>query len=118
MFVFLLPVFPLRAACRCIRASLAAVAFAGLHAFSLPAAPRAHLAPAADADRRAQHAVRNAAQTAARAALRAVHAGHPLTPTGYTLLGAALAVAALVSLLCAPAAADPEGPLRQRLQVA
>jgi hypothetical protein len=118
MFVFLFPVFSLRAACRCIRAWLAAAALTGLHAFALLAAPRAHLAPATGAGRRSKHAVRNVAQTATRAALRAIHAGHPLTPTGYTLLGASLAVAALVSLICAPAGADAECPLRQRLQFA
>jgi hypothetical protein len=118
MFVFLFPVFLLRVACRCVRAWLAAAGLTALHAFALLAAPRAHLAPATGAGRPSKHTVRNAAQTATRAALRAIHAGHSLTPTGYTLLGAAFAVAALVSLLCVPAGTDAECPLRPRLQFA
>ncbi|MEX3687267.1 hypothetical protein AB3X91_04640 [Paraburkholderia sp. BR14263] len=114
MFVFLFPVFQLRAlraVCRRARALMAAAALACLHGFAFAAAVRA---TPAGARRRSLHLARRVAHVAARGALRTVHAGHPLTPTGYVLLGATVAAAALVSLLCASACActsEPERPL-------
>jgi len=119
MFVFLFPVFQpraLRAVCRRARVRLAAAALACLHGFAFAAVVRAR---PAGVRRRSMHLARRAAHMAARGALRTVHAGHPLTPTGYVLLGATVAAAALVSLLCASASAsEPEHPLWQRLRFA
>lgn len=119
MFVFLFPVFQLRALqahCRRARILMAAAALACLHGFAFAAAVRA--APVG-VRRRSLHLARRAAQMAARGALRTVHAGHPLTPTGYAFLGATVAAAALVSLLCATASAsEPERPLWTRSRFA
>ncbi|MEM5403741.1 hypothetical protein [Paraburkholderia unamae] len=114
MFVFLFPVFQLRAlraVCRRARMLVAAAALACLHGFAFAAAVRA---TPAGVRRRTMHVARGAAHMAARGALRTVHAGQPLTPTGYVLLGATVAAAALVWLLCASACActsEPERPL-------
>lgn len=129
MFAFLFPVFQLRllrAACRHLPAWIAAAALACLHAFVLAAGARTLPGPRvavrqatpAGVRHRSRHLARRTAHTAARCALRTVHAGHPLTPTGYALLGATVAAAALVSLLCAPNAAEPERPLFSRLRFA
>ncbi|MEX3916507.1 hypothetical protein AB4Y43_09755 [Paraburkholderia sp. BR10872] len=90
---------------------MAAAALACLHGFAFAAAVRA---TPAGVRRRSLHLARRVAYVAARGALRTVHAGHPLTPMGYVLLGATVAAAALVSLLCASACActsEPERPL-------
>jgi len=114
MFVFLFPVFQLRAlraVCFRARGFVAAAALACLHGIAFAAAIRA---TPAGVRLRTLHVARRAAHMAARGALRTVHAGHPLTPTGYVLLGATVAAAALVSLLCASATActsEPERPL-------
>ncbi|MCP3728171.1 hypothetical protein M3I53_34550 [Paraburkholderia sp. CNPSo 3272] len=119
MFVFLFPVFlprVLRAVCRRARMRVAAAVLACLHGFAFAAAVRA---TPAGVRRRSLHLARRAAHMAARGALRTVHAGHPLTPTGYVLLGATLAAATLVSLLCACACAcEPERPLWPRSRFA
>ena len=119
MFVFLFPVFQrraLRAGCRRARILMAAAALACLHGFACAAAVR--VAPEG-AHRRSPHLARRAAQMAARSALRTVHAGHPLTPTGYALLGATVVAAALVSLLFDDAcASEPERPLWPRSRCA
>jgi hypothetical protein len=107
MFVFLFPVIRRRACARLVSTVLAC-----LHVVSLAAVPRARIDSSASPMRRSQQALHATTQMAARAALRTVHAGHPLTPTGYVLLGAALIVAALASLICSPCANDPERPLR------
>ncbi|WP_224040918.1 hypothetical protein [Paraburkholderia unamae] len=78
---------------------------------------RVHEATTAGARRRSLHFVHRTAHLAARGALRTVHAGHPLTPTGYALLGATVAAAALVSLLCA-CASQLERPLRPSVRFA
>ena len=112
MFVLLFPVFQLRvwrAGCRRARTLMAAAALACLHGFAFAAAVRS--APAG-VRRRSLHLARRAAHMAARGALRTVHAGHPLTPTGYAFLGATLAAAAMVSLLCASASASASEPER------
>ena len=117
MFVFLFAVFrlhALRAVCRRARILVGVAALACLHGFAFASAARA---TPAGVRRRSMHLARRAAHMAARGALRAVHAGHPLTPTGYMLLGATVAAAALVSLLCATACAcatEPERPLWTR----
>lgn len=116
MFVFLFPVFQLRAlraGCRRTRILMAAAALACLHGFALATAVRA---TPAGVRRRSLHLVRRAAHIAARGALRTVHAGHSLTPTGYAFLGATVAAAALVSL-CA-CACEPERPLWPRSRFA
>ena len=127
MFAFLFPVFQLgalRAGCCRARFLVAAAAVACLHGFVLGAAVHATLAlrarhaTPAGVRRRSLHFARRAAQMAARGALRTVHAGHPLTPAGYAMLGATVAAAALVSLLCAPRTPDPERPLWPHLRVA
>jgi hypothetical protein len=125
MFVFLFPVFQLgalRAACRRAPMRVAAAGLACLHALVLaataraPTAPRSRHAMPCGARRRSLQLARRTANMAARCALRTVHAGHPLTPTGYALLCATVAAAALVSLLCQPstAASEPEHPLGLR----
>ena len=64
------------------------------------AAAHAHaFAQAGGICRYAVNPLRRAGKMAARTALRAAYAGHPLTPTGYAILALMVAAVALVAIL-------------------
>ncbi len=65
-------------------------------------------------DRKSLRLLERATRMAARAALRAAHAGRPLTPTGYAILATAVAVGTVLATLSASTCDDPESALRQR----
>ena len=70
--------------------------------------------PCGGVDRKSLRLLGRAMRMAARVALRAAHAGRPLTPTGYAILASTVTVVTVLATLSALASDDAESALRLR----
>ncbi|EDZ98359.1 hypothetical protein BH160DRAFT_6328 [Burkholderia sp. H160] len=74
----------------------------------------ARVAQSRGTDRKSLRLLGRATRMAARAALRAAHAGRPLTPTGYAILATTVTIGTVLATLTGLACDDPESALRSR----